>query len=77
VNSLAAGHLTLVPALREELAGFGRPDILIVVGGVVPPQDYEQLRTAGAAAIFGPGTVIATAAMELLEVLDTRLSAAG
>ena len=77
VNSLAAGHLTLVPALRDELASFGRPDILIVVGGVVPPQDYEQLRTAGAAAIFGPGTVIATAAMELLEVLDTRLSAAG
>jgi methylmalonyl-CoA mutase len=77
VNSLAAGHLTLVPALRDELAGFGRPDILIVVGGVVPPQDYEQLRAAGAAAIFGPGTVIATAAMQLLEVLDTRLSAAG
>jgi methylmalonyl-CoA mutase len=77
VNSLAAGHLTLVPALRDELARFGRPDILIVVGGVVPRQDYEQLYQAGAAAIFGPGTVIATAATELLDVLDARLSATG
>ena len=58
VNSLAAGHLTLVPALRDELAAQGRPDILIVVGGVIPPQDYDALREAGAAAIFGPGTVI-------------------
>ncbi|MEO6703611.1 MAG: methylmalonyl-CoA mutase [Jatrophihabitantaceae bacterium] len=74
VNSLAAGHLTLVPALRDELATFGRSDILIVVGGVIPPQDYEQLREAGAAAIFGPGTVIATAARRLLEVLDDQLA---
>jgi methylmalonyl-CoA mutase len=77
VNSLAAGHLTLVPALRDELARAGRPDILIVVGGVVPQQDYAELRAAGAAAIFGPGTVIATAALELLDVLDQTLSAAG
>src|SRR5205814_4002677 len=61
VNSLAAGHLTLVPALKEELAKQGRPDILIVVGGEIPPQDYDELRAAGAAAIFPPGTVIATA----------------
>ena len=59
VNSLAAGHLTLVPALRDELAAQGRPDILIVVGGVIPPQDFDALRAAGAAAIFPPGTVIA------------------
>jgi methylmalonyl-CoA mutase len=76
VNSLAAGHLTLVPALRDELARSGRSDILIVVGGVVPQQDYQELRAAGAAAIFGPGTVIATAALELLDVLDRTLSAA-
>jgi methylmalonyl-CoA mutase len=66
VNSLAAGHLTLVPALREELATLGREDIMIVVGGVIPPQDHEQLHQAGAAAIFGPGTVIAEAATDLV-----------
>ncbi|MGW5052840.1 methylmalonyl-CoA mutase [Actinokineospora sp. NPDC004072] len=66
VNSLAAGHLTLVPALRAELAELGRDDIMIVVGGVIPPQDYDDLRAAGAAAIFPPGTVIADAAAELL-----------
>ncbi|MEV6931068.1 methylmalonyl-CoA mutase [Dactylosporangium sp. NPDC051485] len=73
VNSLAAGHLTLVPALRAELAALGRDDILVVVGGVIPPQDYDELRAAGAAAIFGPGTVIADAALNLLEVLRSRL----
>ncbi|WP_433066476.1 methylmalonyl-CoA mutase [Dactylosporangium sp. CS-033363] len=73
VNSLAAGHLTLVPALRHELSELGRDDILIVVGGVIPPQDYDALREAGAAAIFGPGTVIADAALDLLEVLRSRL----
>ncbi|GAA2382192.1 methylmalonyl-CoA mutase [Dactylosporangium salmoneum] len=73
VNSLAAGHLTLVPALRAELAELGRDDILVVVGGVIPPQDYDELRAAGAAAIFGPGTVIADAALNLLEVLRSRL----
>jgi methylmalonyl-CoA mutase len=77
VNSLAAGHLTLVPALRDELAAFGREDILIVVGGVIPQQDFAELREAGAAAIFPPGTVIATAALELLKVLDAQLPAAG
>jgi methylmalonyl-CoA mutase len=74
VNSLAAGHLTLVPALRDELAALGRPDILIVVGGVIPPQDFDELRAAGAAAIFPPGTVIADAALGLLKVLTEQLS---
>jgi methylmalonyl-CoA mutase len=73
VSSLAAGHLTLVPALREELAALDRPDILIVVGGVIPPGDFDELRSAGAAAIFPPGTVIADAALELLATLATQL----
>ena len=58
-SSLAAGHLTLVPALRAALAAIGRSYILVVVGGVIPPDDYAALREAGAARIFGPGTVIA------------------
>jgi methylmalonyl-CoA mutase len=70
VSSLAAGHLTLVPALRAELAKLGRADILVVVGGVVPPDDYPALRAAGAAAIFGPGTVIAEAAAALLDQIE-------
>ena len=69
VSSLAAGHLTLVPALRAALDGAGRDDILIVVGGVIPPQDYPALRAAGAADIFGPGTVISQAAGRLLDAL--------
>jgi methylmalonyl-CoA mutase len=73
VSSLAAGHLTLVPQLRDALAALGRPDILVVVGGVIPPDDYPALKAAGAAAIFGPGTVIAQAAFELLDVLSERL----
>jgi methylmalonyl-CoA mutase len=73
VSSLAAGHLTLVPQLREELARLGREDILIVVGGVIPPQDYPALYEAGAAAVFGPGTVIGEAAAELIRVLADRL----
>jgi methylmalonyl-CoA mutase len=73
VNSLAAGHLALVPALRDELAAQGRPDIMIIAGGVIPPQDYEALRAAGAAAIFPPGTVLADAAIELLADLSGRL----
>jgi methylmalonyl-CoA mutase len=77
VSSLAAGHLTLVPALRLALAERGRDDIAIVVGGVIPPQDYEALYTAGAAAIFGPGTVIADAAVALLDELAYRLGHAG
>ncbi len=73
VSSLAAGHLTLVPELRTALAEEGREDILIVVGGVVPPQDHEALLGAGAAAIFGPGTVITEAATELLAELSRQL----
>jgi methylmalonyl-CoA mutase len=69
-SSLAAGHLTLVPALKEALEKRGRKDILIVVGGVVPPDDYEALRKAGAAEIFGPGTVIAEAANALMDRLE-------
>ena len=70
VSTLAAGHLTLVPELQAALAELGRGDILVVVGGVIPPQDFDALREAGAAAIFPPGTVIADAAAELLDQLD-------
>ena len=70
-SSLAAGHLTLIPELREALAAEGRDDIMIVVGGVVPSQDFDALIEAGATAIFPPGTVIAEAAAELLEKLAT------
>ena len=70
ISSLAASHLTLVPELRAELDHQGRSDIMIVVGGVVPPQDYEALYEAGAKAIFGPGTVIAEAAIDLLSKLN-------
>ncbi len=73
VSSLAAGHLTLVPALRDELAALGRSDIMIVVGGVIPPSDFDALYEAGAAAIFPPGTVIAEAALGLLDQLRERL----
>ena len=73
VSSLAAGHLTLVPALREELAAAGRGDITIVVGGVIPPQDFEALYAAGAAAVFPPGTVIPDAAHDLLTNLAASL----
>lgn len=73
VSSLAAGHLTLVPELKGELAKFGRDDIMIVVGGVIPPQDFDALHQAGASAIFPPGTVIADAAVNLLGDLNKRL----
>ncbi len=73
VSSLAAGHLTLVPEVKAELEKQGRGDIMIVVGGVVPPQDYDALRKAGAEAIFPPGTVIAEAAAELVKSLNRRL----
>ena len=73
VSSLAAGHLTLVPALRDALAEVGRPDIMIVVGGVIPPGDFDELYEAGATAIFPPGTVIADAAIGLLNKLAERL----
>ena len=73
VSSLAAGHLTLVPALRDALAEVGRPDIMIVVGGVIPPGDFDELYAGGATAIFPPGTVIADAAIDLLHKLAKRL----
>lgn len=73
VSSLAAGHLTLVPALRDALAKVGRPDIMIVVGGVIPPGDFDELYAAGATAIYPPGTVIADAAIGLLHKLAERL----
>ncbi len=72
-SSLAAGHLTFVPALRAELATLGRDDILIVVGGVIPPGDIDELHAAGAAEVFPPGTVIAEAAERLLARLDPAL----
>ncbi|MCF6507952.1 methylmalonyl-CoA mutase [Blastococcus sp. MG754426] len=73
VSSLAAGHLTLVPALRDALAELGADDVLIVVGGVIPPDDVPTLKEMGAAAVFPPGTVIAEAAQELLRTLSQRL----
>jgi len=73
VSSLAAAHLTLVPELKAALATEGRSDIMIVVGGVVPPQDYDELKRAGAEAIFPPGTVIADAAEALVRTLNERL----
>ena len=72
VSSLAAGHLTLVPALRDALAEVGRPDIMVVVGGVIPPGDFDELYAAGATAIFPPGTVISDAAIGLLHKLAER-----
>ncbi len=73
VSSLAAGHMTLVPDLAAELKNIGREDILIVVGGVIPAQDYEFLRNNGASAIFGPGTVIPVAAQKVIEEIYSRL----
>ena len=72
VSSLAAGHLTLVPQLRGALDALGAGDMLIVVGGVVPPQDYDALYKAGATAIFPPGTVISEAAMNLLRIMNEK-----
>jgi len=73
VSTLAAGHKSLVPALCEELKRLGREDILVVVGGVVPPQDHEALRDVGVVAVFGPGTMIHEAAGELLSRLESDL----
>lgn len=73
VSSLAAGHLTLVPALRKELDKLGRSDIMIVVGGVIPTQDFDELRADGAAAIYPPGTVIPDAAVDLMTQLLERI----
>jgi methylmalonyl-CoA mutase len=69
VSSLAAGHKTLVPQVIEELKKLGRPDILVIAGGVIPAQDYDYLYKAGVAAIFGPGTSVAKAAVQILEIL--------
>jgi len=73
VSSLAAGHLTLVPELKAALTEQGRDDVMIAIGGVIPPGDYEALTAAGAAAIFPPGTVIAEAAAKLIRALNARL----
>jgi methylmalonyl-CoA mutase len=77
VSSLAAGHLILVPALRRELDRLGGQDILIVVGGVIPPNDFDELYADGAVAIYPPGTVIAEAAIDLLTKLKATLQPAG
>ncbi|MGE3065006.1 MAG: methylmalonyl-CoA mutase [Hyphomicrobiaceae bacterium] len=77
VSSLAAGHLTLVPDLKAALEKEGRPDIMIVVGGVIPPSDYEALFAAGAKAVFGPGTNIPEAAAGLIEKLNAQLGYGG
>ena len=69
VSSLAAGHKTLVPQVIEELKKLGREDIMVIVGGVIPPQDYQFLYDAGVVAIFGPGTVISDAGVQMLELL--------
>ena len=72
VSSLAAGHKTLVPQIIAELAKLGREDIAVVVGGVIPAQDYDELYRDGAMAIFGPGTPIATAAIKIMEILNQK-----
>jgi methylmalonyl-CoA mutase len=69
VSSLAAGHKTLVPALIKELQKMGRDDIMVIAGGVIPAQDYDFLYKAGVAAIFGPGTSVAKAAVEMMKIL--------
>jgi methylmalonyl-CoA mutase len=69
VSSLAAGHKTLVPQVVEELKRLGRPDILVIVGGVIPPQDYDFLYKAGVAAIFGPGTSVTKSACDIMHIL--------
>jgi methylmalonyl-CoA mutase len=74
VSSLAAGHLTLLPALKQSLAELGRPDIMVVIGGVIPPDDVPTLIEMGAAAVFPPGTVIADSALDLLDKLRTSLA---
>jgi len=71
VSSLAAGHKTLVPQLIEELRKLDRDDILVVVGGVIPPQDFDFLYRAGVSGIYGPGTVIPVAAQRILEILNS------
>ncbi|XP_059145475.1 methylmalonyl-CoA mutase, mitochondrial-like [Physella acuta] len=74
VSSLAAGHKTLIPELIKELKAMGRPDIIVVAGGVIPPQDYDELYKSGCSAIFGPGTRIPDAALKLIALLEEELS---
>jgi methylmalonyl-CoA mutase len=69
-SSLAAGHKTLIPQLIEELKKLGREDILVIAGGVIPAQDYDYLYKAGVAAVFGPGTSVAKAACEIMNILN-------
>jgi len=73
VSSLAAGHRALVPELVQSLKKMGRPDIVVICGGVIPPQDYDFLRKAGAAAIFGPGTKLPTAALQVVNVIAENI----
>ena len=73
ISSLAAGHLTLLPALKQALEEQGRPDIMVVIGGVIPPDDVPTLKEMGAAAVFLPGTVIAESALDLLARLREQL----
>ncbi len=75
VSSQAAGHKTLVPELIRALRDAGAPEIVVIVGGIIPPQDYDFLRSEGVAAIFGPGTPIPDAAAEVLEVLRPNTAA--
>ena len=73
ISSLAAGHKTLVPQVIEEMKKLGRDDIMVIVGGVIPAQDYQYLYDSGVVAIFGPGTVISEAGIKMLELLiETR-----
>ena len=74
VNSLAAGHSTLVPAIIRALTTFGRSDIIVVVGGVIPEQDHQELFSAGVKAVFGPGTILPRAALEVLKIVRARLT---
>jgi len=73
VSSLAAGHRTLIPELIEDLRSLGRPDILVIAGGVIPPQDYDFLYESGVSAIFGPGTRLPVAAVEVMDKIEQRL----
>jgi len=73
ISTLAAGHRTLVPALIEALAKLGRADILVICGGVIPPQDYEMLYKLGVSCVFGPGTRIPVAALQVVNLVTASL----